>query len=150
MLAIATAVVALDQLTKWWAERALDDGHVVHVVWTLQLKLVRNPGTAFSLGRSLGPLLGVLAVVVVLILVRVGRMVSNTPTAVALGLVLGGAVGNLIDRIFRAGHGFFGGHVIDFIDLQWWPVFNVADSGIVVGGVLLALVAYRAEQPRTP
>jgi signal peptidase II len=150
MLATAAVVVALDQLAKWWAESALDDGHTIHVIWTLQFNLVRNPGTAFSLGRSLGPLLGVLAVVIVLALVRFGRMVSNLPTALALGLVLGGAVGNLVDRIFRSGSGFLGGHVVDFVDFQWWPVFNVADAGIVVGGILLALVAMRQEAAPAP
>ena len=83
-----------------------------------------------------------LAVVVVVVLVRFGRLVSNLPTAIALGMVLGGAVGNLTDRLFRSdGNGFLGGHVVDFIDFQWWPVFNVADMGIVVGGLLLVFVA---------
>ena len=144
MLGTAAVVVAVDQLTKWWAENRLERGHI-DIVWTLRLNLVRNPGSAFSIGRSLGPLLGVLAVAVVLVLVRIGRVVSNVPTAIALGLVLGGATGNLIDRVFRDGHGFLGGHVIDFIDFQWWPVFNVADMGIVIGGVLLALLASRAD-----
>jgi signal peptidase II len=144
MLGTAAVVVALDQLTKWWAENRLERGPI-DLVWTLRLNLVRNPGSAFSIGRSLGPMLGVLAVIVVLVLVRVGRVVSSLPTAIALGLVLGGAAGNLIDRLFRDGHGFLGGHVIDFIDFQWWPVFNVADMGIVIGGVLLALLASRAD-----
>jgi len=146
MLGAAAVVVALDQLTKWWADDRLSDGPI-HVVWTLRLNLVRNPGSAFSMGRSLGPLLAVVAVVVVLVLVRVGRMVSSTPTAIGLGLVLGGALGNLVDRAFRDGHGFLGGHVVDFIDFQWWPVFNVADMGIVVGGLLLVLLASRPESP---
>jgi signal peptidase II len=65
--------------------------------------------------------------------------------AVALGLVVGGALGNLTDRAFRAGDGFLGGGVIDFVDLQWWPVFNVADSGVVVGAVLLFLLQLNEE-----
>jgi signal peptidase II len=143
MLPVALAVVVLDQLTKWWALERLDTGNI-DVFWTLRFNLVFNSGSAFSLGRGLGPLLGVVAVVVVVLLVRFGRMVSNLPTAIALGLVLGGAVGNLADRLFRSdGEGFLGGHVVDFIDFQWWPVFNVADIGIVVGGLLLVLVAMR-------
>jgi signal peptidase II len=143
MALVAVLVVALDQLTKWWAERRLGGGHIIHVVWTLRFNLVRNPGTAFSLGRGLGPVLGVVAVVIVLVLIRVGRLVSTLPTAIGLGLVLGGAVGNLIDRVARSGSGFLGGHVVDFIDLQWWPVFNVADSAIVIGALLIAFFSMR-------
>jgi len=141
MIPVAIALVVIDQLTKWWAMSRLDTD-VIDVVWTLRFNLVRNPGSAFSVGASLGPFIGVLAVVVVVLLVRYGRFASNLPTAIALGMVLGGAVGNLIDRLFRTeGNGFLGGHVVDFIDFQWWPVFNVADIGIVVGGLLLVLVA---------
>jgi signal peptidase II len=113
-------------------------------VWTLRLNLVRNPGSAFGLGRELGPLLAVVAFVMVIVLIRIGKVVSTRPTAVALGAVLGGAVGNLLDRIFRPGRGVLGGHVIDFIDLQWWPVFNIADVGIVLGGIALALLLWRS------
>ena len=60
--------------------------------------------------------------------------------AVALGLVLGGAAGNLLDRLFREGSGFLGGGVVDFIDLQWWPIFNVADAAVTIGGLLLVFV----------
>ena len=66
---------------------------------------------------------------------------------VLLGMILGGAVGNLADRAARAGDGFLGGAVVDFIDLQWWPVFNAADSAIVVAGVILVLTAPRYRQP---
>lgn len=144
MLPVALLVVVIDQLTKWWALERLDDD-VIDVLWTLRLNLVRNSGAAFSLAEGLGPWLGVIAVVVVVLLVRYGRMVSGRATAVALGMVLGGAVGNLLDRLFRSGDGFLRGHVVDFIDFQWWPVFNVADIGIVVGGLLLALLATRSD-----
>ena len=73
-----------------------------------------------------------------------GRRLSLSP--VLLGMVLGGAVGNLADRVARAGDGFLGGAVVDFIDLQWWPVFNAADSAIVVAGVILVLTASRHRQ----
>jgi signal peptidase II len=112
---------------------------------------VRNAGAAFSTGRGLGPLLGVLAVIVVVVLVRYGRMVGTGPTAVGLGLVLGGAVGNLIDRAFRDGSGgFLGGHVVDFVDLQWWPVWNIADAAIVCGAILLAFTFARMPDEPTP
>jgi signal peptidase II len=149
MVPVAIVVVVLDQLTKWWALERLSDDRVIDVVWTLRLNLVRNAGAAFSTGRGLGPLLGVLAVVVVVLLVRYGRMAATVPTAVGMGLVLGGAVGNLCDRAFRSGSGgFLGGHVVDFVDLQWWPVFNLADTAIVVGGLLLAFTfATAPEEP---
>jgi signal peptidase II len=150
MVPIALVVVVLDQLTKWWALERLDDGRIIDVVWTLRFNLVFNSGTASSLGRGLGPVLGVVAVLVVLVLVRYGRMVSSGPTAIGLGLVLGGAVGNLIDRMFRRGDGFLGGYVVDFVDLQWWPVFNVADMGIVIGGAVVALMASRVPPEEHP
>jgi signal peptidase II len=145
---VGATALALDQLTKWWAVEALDDGRVIELVWTLQLQLMHNTGSAFSLAQGRGPLISVLALVVVAVLLRTGRHATRPLTAVALGLVVGGAVGNLCDRAFRDGPGdagFLGGPVIDFIDLQWWPVFNLADSAIVVGAVLLVLGTWREE-----
>jgi signal peptidase II len=134
---VAGAVVALDQGTKAWAQARLaepvDLGPVV-------LRLTYNTGTAFSLGASLGPLIAVLAVVVVVVLLRLGRGVRGRLPLVLLGLVVGGAVGNLVDRAFRDGGGFLRGPVVDWIDLGWWPVFNVADMAIVVGAFTLAVV----------
>jgi signal peptidase II len=142
-------VAAADQLTKWWAVRALDD-RTIDLFWTLRLNLTFNRGSAFGLIRSFGPLLAIAVAVVVLVLVRAGRMVSTTPMAVGLGLVLGGAAGNLLDRAFREGSGFMGGAVVDFVDLQWWPVFNLADAAIVVGGVMVALAGRRADDAPVP
>lgn len=144
------AVVALDQATKSWALRALDDGPV-HLVWTLRLNLSFNSGAAFGIGRGLAPVLVAAGVVMVVVLVGVGRSFEGGRAgAVALGLVLGGAAGNLADRLFR-GHG---GAVVDFIDLQWWPVFNVADVAITCGAALLVLAgargAARPEAERHP
>ena len=139
----AAAVVAVDQLTKWWAVETLDD-RTIDLVWTLRLNLTLNEGAAFGLGGSgLGPVIGVLAVVVVVALVRAGRLEANRTVHVSLGLVAGGALGNLVDRAFRAGDGFMGGAVVDFIDLQWWPIFNVADMALVCGVILLFLRAPR-------
>ena len=139
LLAVAAAVVAVDQLTKWWAINALDDRDI-DLVWTLRLSLTFNRGGAFGLGEEFGPVLPLVGVVVVLLLVKTGRLVSGRGVDLALGLVLGGALGNIVDRAFREGSGFLGGAVVDFIDLQWWPVFNVADMAIVVGAVLLVVV----------
>ncbi|CAN5643204.1 N/A [soil metagenome] len=140
--AAALTVVAVDQATKWWALRALDDGRIIDVVWTLRLRLVFNRGTAFGFGSDFAPLIAVLAVVVVIVLMRSGGALQGAWPRASLGLVLGGAVGNLIDRVLREGGGFLGGEVVDFLDLQWWPVFNVADMGVSLGVVLLILTAW--------
>jgi signal peptidase II len=135
----AAVVVALDQLTKTWALAALDDGPT-HLVWTLRLNLSFNSGAAFGLGKGLAPFFVAAGVVMVVLLVGLGRSAGTTgPAAVALGLVLGGAVGNLADRLFRD----HGGAVVDFIDLQWWPVFNLADAAITCGAVGLVLTGAR-------
>lgn len=142
----AAAIVAVDQLTKWWALEALADGPV-DLVGSLRLRLVFNTGGAFSLGRGMAPVLAVVALVLVVVLARMGRLASRPLPAVAIGAVLGGALGNLADRLFRQGDGFLGGAVVDFVDLQWWPVFNVADIAIVVGALLVLLTAGRDERP---
>ncbi len=147
LLGVAAVVLAVDQLSKAWAVEALGDGDVVDLVGSLRLRLTMNYGSAFSLADGRGPLISLLALVVVAVLLRTGRHATRPSMAVALGLVLGGAFGNLIDRAFRAGDGFLGGGVVDFIDLQWWPVFNVADSAIVVGAILLFLVQWREVEP---
>ena len=142
---VAAAVVVIDQLTKRWALGALDDRDI-HLFWTLQFNLAYNTGMAFSRGQGLGPFIGVIAlVVVVLMLVRLGREGGRLAT-VATGLIVGGALGNITDRIFR-GDGLLDGAVIDFIDPQWFPIFNVADIGVTIGGTLLVLTAIRTGQP---
>jgi signal peptidase II len=143
VVGVAIAVAIIDQLSKWWATRVLSDRDI-DVVWTLRLRLVRNTGAAFSLAGGRGGLVGLLAIVVVIVLIGFGRAVDTRTGAVALGLVLGGAAGNLLDRIFREGSGFLGGGVVDFLDLQWWPVFNVADAAVTIGGLLLVFVVARA------
>lgn len=145
-LASAAVVVVVDQLTKWWATETLDDGRVIDLVWTLRLRLVFNTGAAFSSFQGLGPLLGVAAVAVAAILLLNRRLVSGRLSAVATGCVAGGALGNLADRLFRSDDGFLGGAVVDFIDVQWWPVWNVADMGVVLGGAALVWTAYRRER----
>lgn len=137
LLGVALAVLVADQLTKVWAVQALADRNTVELFWTARFKLVRNDGAAFSLGSGLTPLIAVAALGVSVAVVILGRNVKRCSVLVALGLILGGALGNVIDRLFRSGGGFLRGAVVDFMDLQWWPVFNVADMGIVVGGLLL-------------
>jgi len=143
-LGVGAVVVLLDQLTKWWAEDQLTE-RSIDLVWTLRLHLVRNNAAAFSLGEGFGPFIGLLALGVVGILLWTGRSIGSRLGAVGLGLVLGGALGNILDRAFRSGDGFLGGAVIDWIDVQWWPVFNVADIGVVVGAGLLFFATFRQE-----
>jgi signal peptidase II len=140
-VAVAIVVVAADQATKTWAVHRLSRGSI-HVVWKLDLELTYNSGAAFSFARGWAPVLGGLAVVVVLVLLGAVRRVQSTAIAVALGLVVGGALGNLADRVVRSNHGA----VIDFIALHFWPTFNVADSCIVVGGIMAAVLLWRADR----
>lgn len=128
----AVVWLGLDILTKHLALRYLADGPN-HILGPLYLRLTRNSGLAFGLGAGLGAWLSLVVLVVIGALFAYTRQVNNRFVLVLLGLVFGGALGNLVDRIFRASDGWFSGRVVDFIDLSHWPVFNVADAGIVVG-----------------
>jgi signal peptidase II len=136
------AIVAVDQLTKAWAVAALSDGPVHVIGDTVEFELTRNGGGAFSRFQGMTPVLAVGAIVVTVVLARVLRRTTDTVLVVALTLVLGGALGNLVDRFVRA-PGILRGHVIDFVSVGWWPVFNVADSCVTIGAVLLILRSLR-------
>lgn len=146
MAAVAVGVVVLDQLTKTWALRTLDDRDEIRVVGSLlRFTLTFNKGMAFSRGTGLGPVIGVVAVVVIVVLLMSLRRESSRLARVALSCVIGGAIGNILDRLFRAGDGgFMGGAVVDFIQLPRWPVFNIADMAVTLGGVALVLGAWRS------
>lgn len=131
-------VVAIDQLTKAWAVAALEDGPASIIGGDVELRLSRNTGGAFSLFQGFTPLLAVVAVALTVLLVRALRRTDDTWIVVALALVLGGAIGNLIDRVARS-PGFLRGAVVDFVSVDDFPTFNVADSAITVGAVLLVL-----------
>ena len=135
------AVVVADQLTKQWVLNALSDGKVVKLYWTLQFNLVFNSGMAFSQGQGVGRIIGVLAIFVVIGLLMSLRDAKIFATTFGIGLLVGGATGNILDRLFRDG-GWMGGSVVDFIDLQWFPVFNVADSAVTIGAGFLILGAF--------
>jgi len=137
---IAAVVVVLDQVTKRWALNEFSDGHVRHLFWTLQFNLTFNSGMAFSRGQGIGPYIGAVALVVVVVLLLSLRRSGSWVSCIAVGLVVGGAVGNLVDRLFRE-RGWLRGRVVDFIDFQWFPIFNVADMAVTIGGVLLLLAA---------
>ncbi len=144
---VAAAIVVVDQVTKAWAVRALADGPVSVIGDSVQLRLSRNTGSAFSLFRGFTPLLALVAVVVVVFLVRAARSTRDLPSLAALALVLGGSVGNLVDRLVRE-PGFLRGAVVDFVDVGSWPVFNVADAAITTGAVLFVIVVVFGERSR--
>jgi signal peptidase II len=137
---VAALVLLADQLTKSWALSRLSGFRTFHVISTLDFQLAFNQGMAFSRGQGLGKLIAVAAAVIIVVLAWFARSIDNRSQLFCLGIVMGGAAGNLADRVFRAGTGFLGGRVVDFINLHWWPVFNVSDSAIVVGGIALALL----------
>ena len=136
----AIFVIAVDQWSKYWAVGALSD-RSIDVFWKLRFHLVANTGFAFSTGQGLGPILGLVALVVVVVLWRMRSRFPSTVGTLALGLVLGGAFGNLIDRALRTPR-WGRGAVVDFIDFRFWPVFNVADMAIVIGVLLLSVTMW--------
>ena len=136
--AIVALVLAVDQLTKRWAVSELSDSAPHHVIWTLQWNLTRNSGMAFSQAQGIGPLIGIAALLVIVWLAWTSRMLTSHVTGLAAGLIAGGALGNLADRVFR-GDKILRGAVIDFIDFQWFPIFNVADMAIDIGGAIFVL-----------
>jgi len=142
-LAVAAAVVVVDQLTKVWAVSSLSDGPVPVIGSVLQFRLTRNPGGAFSLLTNLTPVLAVLAVVMVAYIVRTTRRTADVVMAYSLALVLGGALGNLVARLVRS-PGVLQGEVVDFIKVPHWPTFNIADSAITIGVILIAVRGWRS------
>ena len=148
-LSVGGAVLVLDQLTKWWAIEALSDGPIVLVDGFLALRYVTNPGAAFGMLPGAGSIIALAAIAAVVFIVVVVRSVELPVEAGALGLVMGGALGNLTDRIFR-GAGLLDGEVVDFIDFDFFPAFNVADSAITIGALLALVLALRpGREPET-
>jgi signal peptidase II len=145
---IVVTVVVLDQVTKIWAVAALSDGPVDVVGDTVVFQLARNPGGAFSFvsGAGVTPLLALIAIGVAVYLVRMVGRTDDRLMLVALSLILGGALGNLCDRLFRS-PGFLRGEVVDFVSVGWWPIFNVADSALSIGIVLLLVASFRTPAP---
>jgi signal peptidase II len=144
---VAVLVLLLDQATKHWALHALDDGPI-DLIGSLRLKLVFNDGAAFSVGSGQTTWIALVAAGVSAVIIRMGLRADRRLWAVGLGVILGGALGNLLDRVVRHGDGAFGGRVVDFIDLQWWPVFNVADMALWVGIGLLAVSTWAESERR--
>ncbi len=142
-VAVAALTYLLDQGTKVWAQRSLDEGDPQQVIGDLlQFHLTHNPGAAFSMGTGYTVVLTLIALTVIVVCIRLARRLGSTGWAIALGLLLGGALGNVTDRIFRD-PAPFRGHVVDFIELPHWPVFNLADTAICVAAALFVLLSAR-------
>lgn len=144
-LAVAAAVVilAVDQLTKFWAESTLTDRAPIPVIGDfIRFRLLYNPGAAFSIGENMTWIFAVLAAAAVVVIAVLVSRVRSGAWAITLGLLLGGATTHLLDRLFRA-PGFARGHVVDFIDYNNWFVGNVADIALFFGAVLAIVLTLR-------
>jgi signal peptidase II len=155
VLGALVVVLVIDQWSKRWAlgrlapEMVGGPREVIEVIGPLQFNLAFNTGASFSMGSGSGALIGVIATVIVVVLALMARKV--------IGLIMGGALGNIVDRVTRAGatnpitgevsSGFMSGAVVDFIDVQFWPIWNVADMAVVVGGISLAVLSVFAPAP---
>jgi signal peptidase II len=142
-VAIVIGVILLDQMTKIWAVARLADGPIEVFGPDIGFRLSRNSGGAFSVFQGFTPLLAVVALVLAVVLVRAVARTEDRWMLVALALVLGGALGNLLDRMVRS-PGFLRGEVVDFIGVKSFPTFNVADAAITVGALLLLFATLRA------
>ena len=143
LVLVAVLVLALDIASKVTVVATLSDRQPIRLLGGfLKLRVDRNPGAAFSFAPSLTILFSLIAITVIVVILRSSRRIRSLPWAITLGLLLGGATGNLIDRIFRS-PGAFRGWVVDWIQVPHWPVFNLADSAIVCGGLLAVLLSVR-------
>lgn len=142
LLLVAAVVVGLDQLTKQLALDRLADGSVVVIDGVLRWNLSYNPGGAFGLLQGVPGFFLVATIVIAGLILMWARSVEGTAHVIPLGMVLGGGLGNVFDRIFRDTDG----RVVDFIDLYVWPIFNLADSAIVLGVIGLLIVTARSDR----
>ena len=142
LLITAAVIVVVDQATKSLALENLSDGPVDVIEGVLTLRLTYNPGGAFGVLQGVPNFFLIATTVIVVFILYWARTVQSAAWAIPLGLVLGGGLGNLFDRVFRDTDG----RVIDFVDLHIWPVFNVADSAITMGVIVLLIMSFRAER----
>jgi signal peptidase II len=139
---VVLGVVVLDQIAKVWVVAALSDAPLSIIGHDVELHITRNSGGAFSLFTNATILLALVAIVLSVVLVRAVRRAQDLLSVLALSLVLGGALGNLIDRIVRS-PGFLRGEVVDYVRVGSFPSFNVADSAITIGAIMLVILALR-------
>jgi signal peptidase II len=148
LFGVAGVVWSVDRITKIWVERSLMGRPPITIIpGVLDLRFTTNPGGAFSLGQSTPWIFVAASVLVSIAIVATSLRHTNVVPAIALGMILGGALGNLTDRVVR-GPGL-AGQVVDFVDFHLWPVFNAADSAIVVGAIVLAISSFAADHDRT-
>ncbi|MEU9984122.1 signal peptidase II [Streptomyces sp. NPDC050856] len=147
LFTVALVAYLLDLGTKMLVVAKLEHHEPIEVIGDLlTFRAVRNAGAAFGIGEAFTAIFTVIAAVVIVVIVRLARKLYSLPWAIALGLLLGGALGNLTDRIFRA-PGVFEGAVVDFIAPAHFAVFNLADSAIVCGGVLIVILSFKGLDP---
>ncbi|MGW3649976.1 signal peptidase II [Streptomyces sp. NPDC000878] len=147
LFTIAALAYALDLVSKMIVVAKLEHHAPIEIIgdW-LKFEAIRNAGAAFGMGEAFTVIFTVIAASVIVVIARLARKLYSLPWAIALGLLLGGALGNLTDRIFRS-PGVFEGAVVDFIAPKHFAVFNLADSAIVCGGVLIVLLSFKGLDP---
>ncbi|MBZ9595400.1 MULTISPECIES: signal peptidase II [Streptomyces] len=147
LLVVAVLAYLLDLGTKMLVVAKLEHQPPIEIIGDLlKFEAVRNPGAAFGFGEAFTIIFTGIAAAVIVVIVRLARKLYSLPWAIALGLLLGGALGNLTDRIFRS-PGVFRGAVVDFIAPAHFAVFNIADSAIVCGGILIVLLSFKGLDP---
>ncbi|MEU7021082.1 signal peptidase II [Streptomyces sp. NPDC046203] len=147
LLVVAVLAYLLDLGSKMLVVARLEGHEPIDVIGDLlRLNAIRNKGAAFGMGEAYTVIFTLIAAVVITVIIRLSRKLYSLPWAIALGLLLGGALGNLTDRIFRS-PGIFRGAVVDFIAPAHFAVFNLADSAIVCGGILIVLLSFRGLDP---
>ncbi|CAL9424940.1 signal peptidase II [Streptomyces sp. enrichment culture] len=147
LFAVALFAYLLDLGSKMLVVAKLEHHEPIEIIgdW-LRFAAIRNAGAAFGFGEAFTIIFTVIAAAVIVVIARLARKLHSLPWAIALGLLLGGALGNLTDRIFRA-PGVFEGAVVDFIAPKHFAVFNLADSAIVCGGILIVILSFRGLDP---
>ncbi|MFE4514884.1 signal peptidase II [Kitasatospora sp. NPDC056783] len=147
LLVVAVLAFLIDLGSKLLVVARLENHAAIKVIGdVVTFQVIRNSGAAFGMGQALTVVFTMIASAVIVVIWRIARRLYSLPWALALGLLLGGALGNLTDRLFRS-PGVFRGHVVDFISVQHFAVFNLADSAIVCGGILVVLLSFRGSNP---
>ncbi len=148
VLAVAWLVWLLDSLSKNLAQRFLEGSEHKPLIGNfLKLSFTKNSGAAFSFVENGSVLLAAFAILAIFVIAYWTPKINSIAWAIVFGLVLGGTLGNLTDRVFRSGSGFLNGKVIDWIELPHWPIFNLADSAIVVAALLATGLSIRNISP---
>lgn len=155
MLRIALTIIVLDQITKVIAVTTLENRDNLVLVPALfgdrvgpllQFNFIRNPGAAFGFGTNATLIFTILALIISVVIWKTGKKIENRIWAICFGALLGGAIGNLIDRIFRS-PGVFRGAVVDFVQIPYWAIFNVADMAVSISATIIAVMTLLGKDP---